>query len=103
MTFPEKLAHLRRERKITQEALAGALGVTRQTVYQWERGVSYPEAMTLFRMSRLFGVTVDFLLDDACETQVTRGQDESRETRADNTAIPEKEKPRGIFGFFRRK
>lgn len=64
MEFNEKLVALRREKRITQSELAAALGVTRQTVYKWETGQSYPEAMTLFAMRNLFNVPTDILLDN---------------------------------------
>ena len=59
----EKLVALRRENHMTQSGLANKLNVTRQTVYKWETGQSYPEAMTLFAMRNLFGVPTDILLD----------------------------------------
>lgn len=64
MEFHEKLVALRRENHLTQSGLAAALGVTRQTVYKWETGQSYPEAMTLFAMRNLFNVPTDVLLDN---------------------------------------
>lgn len=64
MEFHEKLVELRRGNHMTQQGLAGALGVTRQTVYKWETGQSYPEAMTLFAMRNLFNVPTDVLLDN---------------------------------------
>ncbi len=63
MEFHEKLVLLRRGRNMTQTDLAETLGVTRQSVYKWEAGASYPEAMTLFAIKGLFGVSVDALLD----------------------------------------
>lgn len=63
MEFKEKLVTLRRENHLTQSGLANELNVTRQTVYKWETGQSYPEAMTLFAMRNLFGVPTDILLD----------------------------------------
>lgn len=63
MEFREKLLTLRRENHMTQSGLANELCVTRQTVYKWETGQSYPEAMTLFAMRNLFGVPTDILLD----------------------------------------
>ena len=64
MEFHEKLVELRRGNHMTQAGLASALGVTRQTVYKWETGQSYPEAMTLFAMRNLFNVPTDILLDN---------------------------------------
>ena len=63
MTVGEKIARLRSEAEISQEALAERLGVSRQSVYKWEKGESYPEAMTLLALRDLFGVSVDALLD----------------------------------------
>lgn len=40
MTFGEKLYQLRTERKMSQEALARKLGVSRQAISRWELGVS---------------------------------------------------------------
>jgi len=65
MTFREKLIALRARDNLTQTALARAVGVTRQSVYMWEKGQSYPEAETLLALRRLFGVSIDALLDDA--------------------------------------
>ena len=65
MTFREKLLELRRRDGITQTALAKAVGVTRQAVYLWEKGLSYPDAAALLSLRRLFGVSIDVLLDDA--------------------------------------
>ena len=65
MTFREKLIALRRRDRLTQTALAKAVGVTRQSVYMWEKGTSYPEAETLLSLRRLFGVSIDVLLDEA--------------------------------------
>lgn len=63
MTFCEKLLVLRTRQNMTQTDLANSLGVTRQTVYKWESGQSYPEAMTLWQMRLLFDISLDILLD----------------------------------------
>ena len=65
MTFREKLLALRRRDKLTQTALAKAVGVTRQAVYLWEKGLSYPDASALLSLRGLFGVSIDALLDDS--------------------------------------
>lgn len=62
MTTGQKIARLRRERGITQGALAEAAGVTRQAVSKWEADAALPDADKLVRLSELFGCTVDYLL-----------------------------------------
>ncbi|MBR6567347.1 MAG: helix-turn-helix transcriptional regulator [Clostridia bacterium] len=58
----ENIKRLRREKGITQEALAELLSVSFQSVSRWERGESYPDITLLPVLSGFFGVTVDELL-----------------------------------------
>ncbi len=53
---------MRKERSLTQEALADALGVTAGAVYKWEAGLSSPELEMLIRIAELFDTSVDTLL-----------------------------------------
>ena len=50
MTFKEKLVILRKIKGITQEEFAIAVGVSRQSVYKWEAGRSYPEVAKLLEI-----------------------------------------------------
>ena len=63
MTFAERLMALRRARGWSQEELGERLGVTRQTVSKWELGSTTPELEKLSAMSRLFGVSLDELVN----------------------------------------
>ena len=65
MTFKEKLVILRKGKSLTQDEFASAVGVTRQAVYKWECGQSYPEVPKLLEMKLLFGISIDNLLDDS--------------------------------------
>jgi len=56
------LKRMRKERSLTQEALADALGVTAGAVYKWEAGLSSPELEMLVRIADLFDTSVDTLL-----------------------------------------
>lgn len=56
------IARLRRERGITQEQLAQAVGVSAPAVSKWETGQSYPDITLLPPLARYFGVTVDALI-----------------------------------------
>ena len=44
MSFGENLQTIRKEKRLSQEALAEILGVSRQAVSKWELGEGYPEA-----------------------------------------------------------
>ena len=64
MTFKEKLVILRKAKGLTQDEFAAAVGVSRQAVYKWECGQSYPEVPKLLEMKILFTISIDELLDD---------------------------------------
>lgn len=58
----ENLKRLRREKNLTQETLAEFLGVTFQSISNWERGESYPDIAMLPEIAGFFKVSVDELL-----------------------------------------
>lgn len=62
MTFGNRLSRLRRENNLTQEQLAGLLGVSRQSVSKWESDAAYPETDKLIRLCELLGCTLDALV-----------------------------------------
>lgn len=62
MKFEENLVKLRKSKGLSQEELAEKLDVSRQTVYKWESGQSYPELDRLVIISKLFGYTIDDIL-----------------------------------------
>ncbi|MCR4937659.1 MAG: helix-turn-helix domain-containing protein [Lachnospiraceae bacterium] len=62
MNISEKIFYLRTAASCSQEALADALGVSRQTVSKWELGNALPDTDRIIAMSRFFKVSTDFLL-----------------------------------------
>ncbi|MBR5246229.1 MAG: helix-turn-helix domain-containing protein [Clostridia bacterium] len=62
MTIGERITELRKSKGITPDELAEQLGVSVQSVSEWEMGVSIPDTDKAISMSRIFGVTADFLL-----------------------------------------
>ncbi len=64
MTIGEKISALRKEKGLSQESFAEALGVSRQSVSKWESGSSIPEIDKVVAMSSLFSVSTDYLLKD---------------------------------------
>ncbi|QNL43795.1 helix-turn-helix domain-containing protein [Oscillibacter hominis] len=62
MTIGQRIAQKRKEQNLSQEALGDALGVSRQAIYKWESDATLPEIEKLIAMSRLFRVSVGWLL-----------------------------------------
>lgn len=62
MAFGEKLQALRKARGWSQEELADRINVSRQALSKWESGASVPDTANVVALSRLFGVTTDYLL-----------------------------------------
>ncbi len=58
----ENIRTLRRERNITQEEFATAVGVSYQSVSRWETGACYPDVELLPDIAEFFGITVDKLI-----------------------------------------
>ncbi|ASJ03126.1 transcriptional regulator [Thermococcus profundus] len=54
-----RLRELREERGLTQEELAKALGVTRQTIIAIEKGKYDPSLRLAFKIARFFGVKIE--------------------------------------------
>ncbi len=62
MKLGEKLQQLRRQSGLSQEQLAAQLTVSRQAVSKWELGETIPDTENVVQLSRLFGVSCDYLL-----------------------------------------
>jgi len=57
------LSYLRKKHGLTQEELAEELGVSRQAVSHWECGASMPDIAVLLELSKLYGMTVNEILE----------------------------------------
>ena len=58
------IRNARHNANLSQEQAAEALGVSRQTVSNWENGKSYPDILSVIRMSDLYSVSLDHLLKE---------------------------------------
>jgi len=67
MEFGLKLQGLRKEKGLSQEALAEMLNVSRQAVSKWETGEGYPEMEKLLLISDLFQISLDYLMKDSVD------------------------------------
>ena len=67
MILADKIMTLRKKAGWSQEELAQQLNVTRQSVSKWEGAQSVPDLDKIVQMSRIFGVSTDYLLKDELE------------------------------------
>ena len=69
MILADKIIDLRKKNGWSQEELASQLGVSRQSVSKWESAASIPDLDKIIRLSKIFGVTTDYLLKDSIEPE----------------------------------
>lgn len=62
MEIGKKLKSARIESKLTQEQVAEELYVSRQTISNWENEKSYPDIISVVRLSDLYSISLDELL-----------------------------------------
>lgn len=67
MTIGERIAEKRKGLGLSQETLGEKLGVSRQAIYKWEADQSLPEVDKLIGLSRLYNVSVGWLLGEEQE------------------------------------
>ena len=68
MKLNEKILSLRKGMGLSQEEMAEKLNVSRQAVSRWEVGSAQPDAPNVLQLSKLFGVTADYLLNEEYES-----------------------------------
>ena len=64
MKTGNKITKLRKEKGLSQEDLAQELNVSHQSISRWELNEALPDAINLKSLSKVFGVSVDYLLDE---------------------------------------
>lgn len=67
MNFGEKLFKLRKEKGLSQEALAEKLNTSRQAISKWENDQGFPETEKLLMIGNVFDVSIDYLLKESAE------------------------------------
>jgi len=78
MEIGEKLKRARQDQKLTQENLAEQLGVSRQTISNWENNRSYPDIVSILKLSDIYSISLDELLKG--DDKVVRHLEESTNT-----------------------
>lgn len=91
-----RLVNLRKQNNLSQEALAEKLGISRQAVSKWERAEASPDTDNLILLARLYGVSLDQLLQtedeipmpepEESDSEETKTKEESKDTSGENTS-----------------
>ncbi len=77
MILADKILALRKNKGWSQEDLAEKMNVSRQSISKWESAAAIPDINRILELSRLFGVTTDYLLKDDIETTMYSDTDET--------------------------
>ena len=96
MDIGKKISLCRKEARMSQEALAAELGISRQAVSRWETGEAVPDTAKVVELSRIFSVTTDYLLLD--EVTTARSYDPENSIRSVSPAVERRRKFRIILG-----
>ena len=64
MEISKCIKDARQNNNISQESLAEQLGVSRQTISSWENGKSYPDLVSIIKMSDIFNISLDKMLKE---------------------------------------
>lgn len=72
MTLGNKIVELRKKRNLTQEQLSEKLGITRQTLSNWEKDITNPDIIQAKNISSFFKITLDDLTDNKLEINCSK-------------------------------
>lgn len=89
----QRLAELRRARGYSQESLARELGLSRQAVSKWERAESSPDTDNLLTLAKLYGVSLDELLNvgsDVADDVKFEAEDRAEAKRAEDAVASDR-------------
>lgn len=70
MKFHDRLFQLRKKEGLTQAELAEKLNVSRQAISKWEMGTATPDTENLLLLSKVFSVSIDYLINDTLEQKL---------------------------------
>ncbi len=79
-----RLVNLRKKNGLSQEALAEKLGISRQAVSKWERAEASPDTDNIILLARLYGVSLDELLQTEDEIPASYSEEKGTEAEAGN-------------------
>ncbi|MBQ7881075.1 MAG: helix-turn-helix transcriptional regulator [Clostridia bacterium] len=59
--FPERLKELRKDKKLSQNALSKQIGISQAAIAKWEKGIIMPTIESAVIIAKFFNVSIDYL------------------------------------------
>lgn len=72
MTLGNKIVELRKKRNLTQKQLSEQLGITRQTLSNWEKDITNPDIIQAKNIASFFKISLDDLTDNKLDINCSR-------------------------------
>lgn len=102
MKLEEKLVSLRKAKGLSQLKLAEMMNVSRQAISRWEVGAAVPSIENLRFLSRLYGVSIDYLVNEESKDPVP-SEETFKENRRSGSRIEQNAESEGAPGSDGRK
>ena len=102
MKLEEKLVSLRKAKGLSQLKLAEMMNVSRQAISRWEVGAAVPSIENLRFLSRLYGVSIDYLVNEE-STDPVPFEETFKENRRSGSRIAQNAESEGAPGSDGRK
>ena len=102
MKLEEKLVSLRKAKGLSQLKLAEMMNVSRQAISRWEVGAAVPSIENLRFLSRLYGVSIDYLVNEE-STDPVPFEETFKENRRSGSRIEQNAESEGAPGSDGRK
>ena len=79
LVIGKKLLYLRKKNKLTQAELAEKLNYSDKAISKWEKGESLPPVEVFYNISKLYGVSLDYIIgDETIDPQPIKTDDRKR-------------------------
>lgn len=91
---------LREKQNISQQKLADAVGLSQQSIYQYENGIAEPDIDTLIKIATYFNVSVDYIVGNTEIKRLITDQEEEFLSALEKTTSGVKESIRMLLDEF---
>lgn len=96
MSLGQRLIELRKEKKLSQEEVAGKLKVTRQTVSKWETDQSTPDFDKILPLCELYGISTEELITGKKVVIQEEKQEKTKEEIISDTLEKKSKRVKGL-------